>query len=93
MVHVVPLLVESGDYARRVDRVARGGCAEEAQVARVGTRGAWQTSEVRSDHRGPGRARRAAAGRRRRDRQRGSLEALRKQVAALHEKYLKFASP
>ena len=35
VIYMVPLLVESGDYRKRVDRVAVVDCREETQIARV----------------------------------------------------------
>ena len=43
---MVPLLVESGDYRRRVDRVAVVDCAVETQVARVMSRNGLTRAEV-----------------------------------------------
>jgi dephospho-CoA kinase len=91
VVHVVPLLVESGDYVRRVDRVLVVDAPEDIQVARVKERGLAE-EQIRSiiGSQAARRERLAAAddvidnG--------GSLEALRNQVAALHEKYLQFSS-
>jgi dephospho-CoA kinase len=93
VVHVVPLLIESPDYRSRVDRVLVVDCPEETQVARVRARSALSEHEVRSIIRtqAPREERLAAA-----DDvidNRGSIDALRKQVAALHQKYLQFASP
>jgi dephospho-CoA kinase len=91
-VHVVPLLVESGEYGRRVDRVLVVDAPEEAQVARVRTRGLTE-AEVRSIMRSQvPRAERLAAA----DdviQNDGTLDALRKQVGALHKKYLQFVAP
>jgi dephospho-CoA kinase len=35
VIYMVPLLVESGDYRKRVNRVAVVDCREETQIARV----------------------------------------------------------
>ena len=43
---VVPLLVESGDYRKRVNRVAVVDCAETTQVARVMRRNGLSGSEI-----------------------------------------------
>jgi len=92
VLYVVPLLVESGDYARRVDRVLVVDAPEETQVARVGTRGLAE-DRIRSIIRSQvARADRLKAADDVIDNA-GSLEDLRKQVAALHQKYLQFASP
>jgi dephospho-CoA kinase len=93
VVHVVPLLIEAPDYRRRVDRVLVVDAPEEAQLARVGARSGLPEAEVRAIVRTQAarEARLAAAddvidnG--------GPLDALRNQVAALHQKYLQFAKP
>jgi dephospho-CoA kinase len=92
VVHVVPLLVESGDYRRRVDRVLVVDCPEEQQVARVRERG-LSDREARAilAAQAP-RAERLAAADDVIDNG-GTRDALLKQVAALHQKYLQFASP
>ena len=93
VVHVVPLLIESPDYRSRVDRVLVVDCPEEIQVARVRARGALSEDEVRSIIRAQAsRAQRLAAADEVIDNH-GPIDALRKQVAALHKKYLQFASP
>jgi dephospho-CoA kinase len=91
VVHVVPLLVESPDYRSRVDRVLVVDAPEDAQVARVRSRSQLSDEQVRAIIRtqAPRAARLAAAddvidnG--------GPRDALRKQVADLHQKYLQFA--
>jgi dephospho-CoA kinase len=92
VVHVVPLLVESGDYRGRVDRILVVDCPEEQQVARVRERGLSER-EARSilAAQAPRAERLAAAD----DviENDGTRDALRKQVAALHQKYLQFSSP
>lgn len=93
VVHVVPLLIESPDYRSRVDRVLVVDCPEEIQVARVRARGALSEDEVRSIIRTQAsRAQRLAAADEVIDNH-GPIDALRKQVAVLHKKYLQFASP
>jgi dephospho-CoA kinase len=87
VVHVVPLLVESGEYGRRVDRVLVVDVPEEVQVARVRTRGLADEQIRRIIASQASRAERLAAA----DdliENTGSLEALRERVRALHEKYL-----
>jgi dephospho-CoA kinase len=92
VVHVVPLLVESGEYGRGVDRVLVVDSPEEAQVARVRERGLTEDA-VRSIMKSQvSRAERLAAAHDVIDNA-GSLEALRKQVGALHQKYLQFGAP
>ena len=88
----MPLLIESGDYARRVDRVLVVDVPEDIQVERVRTRGLAE-ERIRSIIRSQvARAERLKAADDVID-NRGSLETLRNQVAALHEKYLQFSSP
>jgi dephospho-CoA kinase len=93
VVHVVPLLIESPDYRSRVDRVLVVDCPEETQVERVRARSGLSEPEVRAVMRGQiSRTERLAAA----DdviENGGSRDALRNQVAALHRKYLQFASP
>jgi dephospho-CoA kinase len=43
---VVPLLVESGDYRRRVDRIAVVDCADETRIGRVMARSGLARAEV-----------------------------------------------
>ena len=93
VVHVVPLLIESTGYRNRVDRVLVVDAPEEAQLARVRERSRLAEDEVRAIIRSQAsrEARRAAA-----DDvldNAGTLEALRNQVAVLHQKYLQFAKP
>jgi dephospho-CoA kinase len=90
VVHVVPLLIESPDYRRRVDRVLVVDAPEEIRVSRVQARSGLSPDEVRAIMRtqAPSAARLAAAddvidnG--------GDRDALRIRVAALHQKYLQF---
>jgi dephospho-CoA kinase len=91
--HVVPLLIESPDYRRRVDRVLVVDAPEEVQVARVRARSNLPEAEVRAIMRTQvTRAARLAAADDVIDNA-GSRDALRNQVAALHQKYLQFAKP
>jgi dephospho-CoA kinase len=91
VVHVVPLLLESADYRRRVDRVLVVDAPEEAQVARVCARSRLDAAEVRAIMRTQAsRAERLAAADDVLDNG-GTREALRAQVASLHEKYLQLA--
>jgi dephospho-CoA kinase len=92
VIHVVPLLVESGEYRGRVDRVLVVDSPEDAQLARVKDRGL--------DAQQIGRIVRAQAPRAERLKAAddvidngGTLDALRKQVGVLHKKYLEFARP
>ncbi len=91
VVHVVPLLIESPDYRRRVDRVLVIDAPEDTQVARVRSRSGLSEDEVRAIMRTQApRAQRLAAADEVLDNG-GSRDALRTQVAALHQKYLQFA--
>jgi dephospho-CoA kinase len=91
VVHVVPLLIESRDYRSRVDRVLVVDCPELTQIERVRARSGLSESEVRAIMRTQAtRAERVAAADDVIDNG-GSRDALRKQVAALHQKYLQFA--
>jgi dephospho-CoA kinase len=93
VVHVVPLLIESPDYRSRVDRVLVVDCPEDTQLARVRARSGLSEDEVRAIMRSQAsRAERLAAADDVID-NRGTIDALRKQVAALHGKYLQFARP
>jgi dephospho-CoA kinase len=93
VVHVVPLLIESPDYRRRVDRVLVVDAPEEVQIARVRARSNLAEEEVRAIMRTQvTRAARLAAADDVIDNA-GSRDALRNQVAALHQKYLQFAKP
>ncbi|HEX6692070.1 MAG TPA: dephospho-CoA kinase [Burkholderiales bacterium] len=93
VVHVVPLLVESPDYRSRVDRVLVVDVAEDTQVARVRARSGLSEEQVRAIIRSQAaRAARLAAADDVLDNS-GPRDALRNQVAALHQKYLQFAKP
>jgi dephospho-CoA kinase len=91
VVHVVPLLVESPDYRQRVDRVLVVDCPEDIQLARVRARSGLSEQEIRRiiSAQASREARCAAAD----DLidNAGALEALRAQVRALHERYLRLA--
>jgi len=88
---IVPLLVESGDYRRRVDRILVVDCAEKIQIARVMARSGLTADEVRAimATQAPRAERLAAAddlvlnddGR----------EALLPQIEVLHQRYLALA--
>jgi dephospho-CoA kinase len=89
VVQVVPLLVESPDYRQRVDRVLVVDAPEETQVARVRARSQLSESEIQAILRSQAsRAERLAAADDVIDNS-GTLDALRKQVAALHAQYEK----
>ena len=91
VIHVVPLLVESPDYRRRVDRVLVIDVPEEQQVERVRARSGLSEAQVRAILASQAtRADRLAAA----DdviENRGTIDALRKQVAAFHQKYLHYS--
>lgn len=91
VVHVVPLLLESPDYRERVQRVLVIDCQEEVQIERVRKRSGLAEEEIRRiiAAQVPRGARVAAA----HDviDNSGSLDALHKQVRALHERYLELA--
>jgi dephospho-CoA kinase len=92
VVHVVPLLVESADYRMRVDRVLVVDCPEELQIARVRARSGLPEAEVRSILASQAsRAQRLAAADDVIDNS-SNLEALRKQVAALHQRYVEYSN-
>lgn len=88
VVWVVPLLVESGNYRRRADRILVVDCPEALQVARVMARSRLSADEVRAIMATQaGRAERLAAA----DDvivNDASLEELHGQVARLHAGYL-----
>ena len=93
VVQVVPLLVESGDYRKRVARVLVVDCPEEVQLNRVVARSGLSEREVRAimAHQVSRAARLAAA-----DDvidNAGTLDALRRQVGALHARYVQMAAP
>jgi dephospho-CoA kinase len=91
VIHVVPLLIESPDYRRRVDRVLVIDCPEETQLARVRQRSRLADDEIRAImHTQVSRAERLAAADDVID-NRGDLDALRKQVAALDRKYRQYS--
>ena len=93
VIHVVPLLVESPDYRKRVDRVLVVDVPEGTQVERVSSRSGLSEDEVRAIMRTQvARAERLAAADDVIDNA-GPREALRTQVAALHQKYLQFGRP
>lgn len=91
VVHVVPLLVESPDYRSRVDRVLVVDAPESAQIGRVKARsglGEQEVSAIMSTQ--SSRKERLAAADDVIDNS-GSLDALQKQVQALHASYLEHA--
>lgn len=89
---VVPLLLESGDYRQRVDRILVVDCDEAVQVARVMARSGLSASEVQAIIATQAtRAERLAAA----DdlvQNNNGREALQEQVEILHRHYLALAS-
>jgi dephospho-CoA kinase len=91
VIHVVPLLIESPDYRSRVDRVLVVDCPEAVQVRRVRARSSLSEAEVRAIIATQvSRAERLAAADDVIDNG-GTLDALRKQVAALHGRYVQMS--
>jgi dephospho-CoA kinase len=91
VVHVVPLLVENRDYRQRVSRVLVIDCPEEVQIARVRQRSRLAEDEIQRIIRSqiPREERLDAA-----DDvidNSGTLDALHKQVRALHARYVELA--
>jgi dephospho-CoA kinase len=92
VVYVVPLLIESPDYRKRVDRVLVIDCPDELRIARVHARSGLAADDVRRiiAAQVTTAERRAAAddlidnG--------GSLEELHAQVRALHRRYLELSA-
>ncbi|MDO8315277.1 MAG: dephospho-CoA kinase [Rugosibacter sp.] len=88
---VVPLLIESGTYRRRVQRIAVVDCSEATQVRRVMARNGLSQNEVERILQAQAtRAERLAVA----DdviENDGQLAALTPQVARLHDKYLALA--
>jgi dephospho-CoA kinase len=88
VVHVVPLLIESRDYRGRIDRVLVVDCPEQTQLARVSARSGLSEEKVRRMMAAQvPRAVRLAAADDVIDNS-GSLDDLRRQVQALHRRYL-----
>ena len=91
VVYVVPLLVESGNYRRRVQRVLVVDCPDAIQIERVQARSKLPAEQVRGiiASQAPRAARLAAA-----DDvidNSGTIAALRKRVGELHARYLDLA--
>jgi dephospho-CoA kinase len=93
VIHVVPLLVESPDYRSRVDRVLVIDAPEELQVERVRGRSGLSEAEVRAIVAAQATRAERLAGADDVIENRGTIEALREQVAALHRKYLEYSQP
>jgi dephospho-CoA kinase len=92
VIYDVPLLVESGSWRDRVDRVLVVDCPEDMQVARVTARSGLDASQVRAimATQATRTARLAAAD----DiiNNEGELAALAPQIARLHNLYLAFSA-
>lgn len=92
VVLVVPLLVESGGYRSRVQRIAVVDCPEAVQVARVMSRSGLSAGEARAIMAAQvGREARLAVADDVIDNG-GELAALRPQIEALHRRYLEMAA-
>jgi len=92
VVLVVPLLVESGGYRSRVQRIAVVDCPEAVQVARVMSRSGLSAGEARAIMAAQvGREARLAVADDVIDNG-GELAALRPQIEALHRHYLEMAA-
>ena len=88
----VPLLIESGDYRARCNRICVVDCPEALQVTRVRQRNALPEAQIRSIMAAQaGREQRLAAADDVIDNS-GTLEALEVQVERLHARYLAAAS-
>lgn len=87
----VPLLIESGHWVERCDRVLVVDCPEEVQLARVMARSALSEAEVRAIMANQAsRAERCAAAQEIIDNA-GDFDSLRAQVDALHQRYTRGA--
>ena len=92
IVQDIPLLTESGRWARQLDAVVVVDCTEQTQIARVMQRSGLDEPQVRAIMAAQAsRAERLAAADDVVDNA-GSLEALRTQVARLHGSYLALAA-
>jgi dephospho-CoA kinase len=90
---VVPLLVESGSWKNRVNRVLTVDCSVDTQIARVMTRNGFSRDEVLAIiARQATREARLAAADDVIDNDNAPLEALEAQVDAQHRAYLSLAS-
>jgi dephospho-CoA kinase len=89
---MVPLLLESRDYRARCQRILVVDCEEELQLARVMARSGLDAAQVRAIMATQvGRAARIAAADDVIDNS-GDRALLRRQVEALHARYLQFAA-
>lgn len=91
LVVVIPLLFETGGYPGLIQRVALVDCDEETQIARTMARSRLSREEVQAILRAQAsRDTRRAGAHDVLDNQ-GDLEALRRQVLARHQEYLRLA--
>lgn len=91
VIFVVPLLIESGTWRARVNRVLAIDCPEQVQIARVMARNALSEDQVRAIMATQiTRAERLAAADDVVTNDAG-IDELRPQIALLHEKYLAFS--
>ena len=89
---VIPLLVESGTYRKRLSRIAVVDCAENTQIERVMARSGLPREEIQRIMAAQAtRAERLAAADDTLDND-GDISGLHPQVQALHRKYLIFAA-
>jgi dephospho-CoA kinase len=89
---MVPLLIESGDYRKRVNRIAVVDCAESTQIERVVSRSGLARSEIERILAAQAtRAERLAAADDVIDND-GALAGLAPQIERLHHRYLELAS-
>jgi dephospho-CoA kinase len=92
VVHVVPLLIESADYRRRVQRVLVVDCPESLQIERVRARSGLSEEQVAAIIKSQvSREKRLAAADDVIDNS-GAIDALQQSVRKLHEKYLQLAA-
>ena len=92
VVQVIPLLIESGRYRTRVQRVLVVDCPEQMQIARAMARSNLDADQVRAIMAAQvAREVRLAAADDVVDNQ-GDLASLRAQVEVLHKRYLEFAA-
>lgn len=90
---VVPLLVESGSWKMRVDRVLVVDCSVDTQIARVMRRNGFTREQVQAIvERQATREQRLAAADDTVVNEDASLDALRADVDALHRRYLSLAA-
>lgn len=92
VVLAVPLLVESGNYRQRCDRVLVVDCPESRQIERVMARNGMAENEVKAIMAAQATRRQRLAAADDVVFNDGGLEALVPQVAELHQKYLRLSA-